>query len=78
MAPVGQPAALLRLATIDCSRQTTRRTLIGEKRRNVSGNYVEVLTDELVASSRPLPDAAHWVLPEHVTQLPLKTFVKKS
>ena len=21
---------------------------------------------------------AHWVLPEHVTQLPLKTFVKKS
>ena len=22
--------------------------------------------------------AVHWVLPEHVTQLPLKTFVKKS
>ena len=30
-------------------------------------------------AARPvLGHHAHWVLPEHVTQLPLKTFVKKS
>ena len=39
----------------------------------------EVLLPEVLGvTGYRWPCPAHWVLPEHVTQLPLKTFVKKS